>query len=47
METLELPVLDESTLETPSATCAEEDIDLAAFALWRAACRPQPEDENE
>ncbi len=41
METLELPVLDETPVEeAPAATCAEEEIDLAAFELWREASRP-------
>lgn len=39
METLELPVLEKATDEAPTATCAEEEIDLAAFELWRDASR--------
>jgi hypothetical protein len=47
MELLELPVLEELE-ETPPATCVEEEIDLAAFELWRAASRPElAADEEE
>lgn len=41
METLELPVLEETPEETRAATCAEEEIDLAAFELWRQASCPE------
>jgi hypothetical protein len=43
METLELPVLDAPEEETPQATCAEQEIDLAAFRLWREASLPDNE----
>ena len=46
METSELPVLDESVEEeAPVATCTEQEIDLAAFELWREASRPGAADE--
>jgi len=45
METLELPVAEESEVETPPATCMEEAIDLAAFELWRQASVPEASDE--
>jgi len=43
METLELPVL-EHPAETPAL---EDDIDLAAFRLWREASRPVPAAEDD
>jgi hypothetical protein len=43
MEVLELPVLEENVEEAPVGTCAEEEIDLAAFELWRDASRPETE----
>ncbi len=46
METLELPVVETTEAETPAATCAEEEIDLAAFELWREASRPEPSGES-
>ena len=45
METLELPDLEEPAGEAPVATCAEEEIDLAAFELWRQASRPDTENQ--
>jgi hypothetical protein len=47
METLELPLLEETTDETPAGTCAEEEIDLAAFELWRQASCPEIENKGE
>jgi hypothetical protein len=48
METIELPVLEElQEEEAPQATFTEEEIDLAAFQLWREASRPEPFDETE
>ena len=44
METLELPFAEEVT-ETPAATWMEEDIDLAAFELWRLASVSSTTDE--
>lgn len=46
METVELPVLEESPEEAPVATCAEEEIDLAAFQLWRDASRPESDESR-
>ena len=46
METLELPVLDEATDETPVVTFTGAEIDLAAFELWRLASQPES-DGNE
>lgn len=43
METLELPVIEIPEEEVPQATCAEQDIDLAAFRLWREASLPENE----
>jgi len=43
METLELPVLETPEEETPQATCAEQEIDLTAFRLWRDASLPDSE----
>ena len=47
METLELPVLEEIADEPAVATCAEDEIDLAAFELWREASRPELGPKNE
>jgi hypothetical protein len=47
METLELPVAEELE-ETPPANCTEDEIDLAAFQLWRQASLPDaPADGDE
>ena len=43
METLEMPVLETAEEEVPQATCAEQEIDLAAFRLWREASLPEDE----
>ena len=43
MEILELPVLEEAVEEPPVGTCAEEEIDLEAFELWRDASRLETE----
>ena len=47
METMELPVLEELEEEAPQATFTEEEIDLAAFQLWREASRPESYDDGE
>jgi hypothetical protein len=47
METLELPVLEETADEAPTGTCAENEIDLAAFELWREASRPEPDERTD
>ena len=47
METLQLPVLEETPEEQPTATCAEEPIDLAAVDLWRQASRPEEGEESK
>ena len=47
MEAQELPVLEQTTDEAPAATCAEDEIDLAAFELWRQASSLVTENKNE
>jgi len=43
METLDLPVVETAEEEVPQATCTEQEIDLAAFRLWREASLPENE----
>jgi hypothetical protein len=45
METLEMPVLETAEEEVPQATCVEQEIDLAAFRLWREASLPSNDTE--
>jgi hypothetical protein len=45
METLELPVIESE--EAAPVDLAENEMDLAAFRLWRTASRlDEPEDSN-
>jgi len=45
---MELPVLEElDEQEVPHATFTEEEIDLAAFKLWREASQPESYDDSE
>jgi len=49
METLELPVVEEleetpAWSDRPPVDFAEQDMDLAAFKLWREASRPDTEE---
>ena len=39
METLELPIAEELD-DTPPVNFAEQEMDIAAFKLWREASRP-------
>lgn len=46
MEAVEaMPVLEIPEEELPQGSCAEQEVDLAAFRLWREASLP--EDENQ
>lgn len=46
METLVLPIAKDME-ETPPADFTEDDMDLAAFQLWREASLPDPVAEEE
>ena len=45
METLDIPVLEEQEEQAPPKIFTEEEIDLAAFELWRQASRPADNQE--
>ena len=50
METLELPVLEDleesaSWSDRPPVNFAEQEMDVAAFKLWREASRPDSTEE--
>ena len=45
METLDIPVLEEQEEQAPPTIFTEEEIDLAAFELWREASRPPDSEE--
>ena len=47
MEAIELPVLELPETEDHPAMATEEEIDLAAFELWRQASNPEPESNDE
>ena len=45
METLDIPDLEVVDEQAPPKIFTEEEIDLAAFELWREASRPPTNDE--
>ena len=45
METLDIPELEEMEEQAPPKIFTEEEIDLAAFELWREASRPPTNEE--
>jgi hypothetical protein len=51
METLELPVIEETDdssqwSDRPPVNFAEQEMDIAAFKLWREASRPDTTEES-